>query len=220
MLLRHQTGPAVAHPAAAGRSGAPPRLGPTPALTVSVAPLRPRTSHRPARTWPGPAGVALTALMAVAVAGLLFFAVGPRLLPYRTVTMLSGSMRPGIPTGAVVVDVAEPLAALRPGQVISFEAPVAGHPVVTHRVVEVHRWRGQTVVRTKGDANPGADPWLAVVHGRRVWRARFVLRGTGALIRLLRRPSVHLAVAWLAPAALLGWLLVGLWRRPAPAPEP
>lgn len=150
----------------------------------------------------------------VAVAFFAFFAIGPRLLPYQTVTMLTGSMRPAIPPGAVAVELSEPVAALRAGQVISFHAPEPGHPVVTHRVVAVRRVNGQVLVRTRGDANGGVDPWVAVVHGSRVWQVRAVVPGLGSALRWLRQPHVHLLVVWVGPALLLCWFLAGVWREP------
>jgi signal peptidase len=158
---------------------------------------------------------------AALVAALLLFgflAVGPHLLPYRTVTMLTGSMRPLIPPGSVAVDVREPMSALRPGQIISFHAPEGGHPVVTHRVVSVQHRDGQVLIRTRGIANSANDPWVAVVHGKDVWRVRAVVPHLGEGIRLLRSRGIHLVVAWLVPAGLLLWFLVGIWR-PKTAPE-
>lgn len=157
--------------------------------------------------------VVLDLTVAVAILLFAFLAVGPRLLPYQTVTMLTGSMRPSVPPGSVAVDVAEPVGALRPGQVISFHAPTADHPVVTHRVVAVVRRNGMTLVRTRGDANPGEDPWTAQVHGDTVWRVRAVVPHLGTMLRLLRRPQVHVVVAWVVPAALLAWLLSAVWRE-------
>jgi signal peptidase len=86
---------------------------------------------------------------------------------------------------------------------------------VTHRVISVQHRDGKVLIRTRGDANTGVDPWLAVVHGRSVWRVRAVVPWAGSAIRTLRAPETHLVVAWVAPAALLAWFLVGLWRRPA-----
>jgi len=64
------------------------------------------------------AGTSLLLLAAV----LLFtaLAVGPHLLGYRTVTMLSGSMSPVIRPGDVIVDTQLPVAALHPGQIITY----------------------------------------------------------------------------------------------------
>lgn len=162
----------------------------------------------------GGATVRLLLDLAMVAAVLLFLllAVGPRVLPYRTVTMLTGSMAPQVPVGAMAIDVAEPVSALRPGQIVSFHAPEPGHPVVTHRVVSVQRRDGNVLIRTRGDANSGDDPWLAVVHGDKVWRVRAVVPVMGQAIRVLRTPAVHLLVAWVVPGALFAWLVVGLWR--------
>ena len=166
------------------------------------------------RTVRAVARVLLDVVVAIAVLLLVFLAIGPRLLPYQTVTMLTGSMRPGIPPGSVVVETSEPVGALRAGQVISFHTPQPGHPVVTHRVVEVLHRNDQVLVRTRGDANSGVDPWIAAVHGDRVWRVRTIIPHLGSALRVLRRPGMRVLVGFVAPAALLGWLLAGIWRRP------
>jgi signal peptidase len=163
--------------------------------------------------------LALDVVVATAVVLFLALAIGPRLLPYRTVTMLSGSMRPSAPVGSLLVDVAEPTSALKPGQVISFHAPVPGHPVVSHRVIEVQHRDGHVLIRTKGDANSAADPWLAEVHGNTVWRMRAALPGVGTAVRALRTPSRRWLMLYGVPGVLLVWLLVAVWRRPASAAE-
>lgn len=191
-------------------------------LTVSPAVAVSATAGR--RVARAGAHLLLDAALVLAVLLFGFLAVGPRLLPYRTVTMLTGSMRPTIPVGAVAVDVAEPLSALRAGQIISFHAPVAGQPVVTHRVVSVQHRDGRVLIRTRGDANSGQDPWIAVVHGTTVWRVRAVIPHLGSAVRALRSPSLHLALVWVAPAALLAWLLAAIWmpsrRSRSGDPEP
>jgi signal peptidase len=156
--------------------------------------------------------IALWAMLLTGVVGFAALAIGPRFLPYRTVTMLTGSMGETAPPGSMVVDVAEPVAALRPGQVISFHAPVAGRPVVTHRVLSVQHRAGQVLIRTRGDANPVADPWLARVDDQTVWRMQAAVPHLGQLIRLLRTSAARVLLVWVAPAALLVWFLVLVWR--------
>jgi signal peptidase len=182
------------------------------ALT-SVPAAVPRTAA--GRRWlPFAVRLLLDVTVAAAIAVFAFLAVGPRVLPYQTVTMLTGSMRPMIEPGSVAVEVSEPVAALRPGQVISFHAPVSGHPVVTHRVVSVRRVSSQVLVQTRGDANSGNDPWTAVVHGARVWQVRAVIPWLGSALRMLRQPTMHAVVGYVAPAALLCWFVAEVWRRP------
>ncbi len=150
-----------------------------------------------------------------AVLLFLGIAVGPRTGHYRTVTMLTGSMSPAYPPGSVVVVVPQRSAEVREGQVLTFVAPTPERRVVTHRVVEVVRTQPRVVVRTKGDANAEADPWLAEISDDVVWRARADIPMLGTVIRMLREPWVGTALLYVLPGLLLSWLLAGVWRRPA-----
>jgi signal peptidase I len=151
-------------------------------------------------------------LLAVALLALLGLAVGPRLLPYRTTTMLTGSMVPLIDPGDVAVVVAEPAARVRPGDVLTIQAPTDDHRVVTHRVIEVKHTDAGIFIRTKGDANGGADPWLAKLEGDTVWRYRFTIPHLGTAIRTLRSPLAHTVLVLGVPAVLVLWVLVGVWK--------
>ena len=103
--------------------------------------------------------------------------VGPRVLHYRTATMLTGSMVPTINPGDVIVDIEEPATDLKVGQIISYHIPVDDHRVESHRVTWTHITKdGAVEFRTKGDANNGADPWTArSAPGSSVWTVKTVL---------------------------------------------
>ncbi|HEV7535930.1 MAG TPA: signal peptidase I, partial [Acidimicrobiia bacterium] len=164
-------------------------------------------------------------LLFAAVALLVFVGLGPATGTYRLATVLSGSMAPGMPVGSVAVLVPEPPAAVRVGDVITFQAPTPDHAVVTHRVVEVVEGGLQPVVRTKGDANRSPDPWTARLQGNRAWRRVAVVPFAGTAIRFLRSPTVHHLSVHIAPALLLLCMLGAIWfpgrKRPAaPAPVP
>lgn len=152
-------------------------------------------------------------LVGVAAGLFLLLAVGPHVLGYRTMTMLTGSMVPQINPGDVVVSAPLAVADLRPGMVISYHIPIDDHRVVTHRIVAVEHGAGGTVtVQTKGDANNTADPWKATLHGGTAYQVRAVLPKLGYLIEALRAPAVRTALVYGAPALLAGWLLLGIWR--------
>src|SRR6478736_6871216 len=69
----------------------------------------------------------------------LAIAVGPHLFDYRTSTMLTGSMAPGINPGDMVVTQPKPTADLEVGDVISYQIPVEDHRVETHRVASIEK---------------------------------------------------------------------------------
>ena len=84
------------------------------------------------------------------IAGLLFV---PKILGYSQYAVLSGSMEPGIPVGAIVYDRAFSGEALEKGAVVTYE--LSPETLVTHRVISVDQ-EDQTVI-TQGDANNVED---------------------------------------------------------------
>lgn len=155
------------------------------------------------------------------LAVLAALGIGPRFGRYRTLTVLSGSMTPGIPIGAMIVDTPERPDQLRVGQVISYEIPVEDHRVESHRVVEILKGGDHPIFKTKGDANTSPDPWTAVVTSPTIWRLRAVVPHAGWMILDLRTPLFHKTLVWGVPA-LLGLLwLIDIWRKPeAVNPDP
>ncbi|WP_448611941.1 signal peptidase I [Geodermatophilus sp. URMC 60] len=152
-------------------------------------------------------------LVAAAVAAFAVLAVGPHLLGYRTMTMLTASMSPGIDPGDVVVTTPLAVTDVTAGMVISYHIPIDDHRVVTHRVTAVeHGPDGSVTVQTKGDANDHVDPWSAVLQGDTAYQVRAVIPEIGHLITALRTPAVNHALVYGAPALLAGWLLLSIWR--------
>lgn len=152
--------------------------------------------------------------LVAAVAMLFFLAIGPRVLNYRTETMLTGSMVPYINPGDVTVVRPEPISAIRVGQVITFQAPLADRRIVSHRVISVvHQSSGGALIRTKGDANAVADPWTAQIQpGTEAWRVVAVVPHLGDLIRALHSRLLRMLSIWAIPATLAIAMLVRIWK--------
>ena len=181
-----------------------------------------------ARTLPPAAGTALRALrplaagtgrwatralVAIAVLSFAVLAAGPHLLGYRTMTMLTASMAPGIDPGDVVITTPIDVTDITTGMVISYHIPIDDHRVVTHRVTDVqHGPQGTVTVQTKGDANDHPDPWTAVLEGDTAYQATAVIPDLGHLITALRTPTLTHTLVYGLPAVLAAWLLLGIWR--------
>ncbi len=103
-----------------------------------------------------------------------------------TVTpILSGSMRPGFPVGGVAVAERVPMHDLALGDVILFQDPRQHSREMVHRVIQLSESaRGYPVIRTKGDANSIADPWVVTLHGQSIDVVQFT-------IPLLGYPAVY-----------------------------
>jgi signal peptidase I len=170
----------------------------------------------------GLAGWTATLAALVAAIGL---GVLPHLGVYRTLTVLSASMKPTFSPGDIVVVRPEPIERLRVGQVISYAVPVGAHQVETHRVVKILRGQGTTtpVVQTKGDNNTVVDPWTAQLNGPTIWRLEAVVPKVGYAINLMRNRTFHLFSVILIPGSMAILALARMWglggrRRSGDAP--
>lgn len=115
-------------------------------------------------------GLRLLAVLVVAIT-LVYSAalIALRLMGFEVSVVVSDSMRPVAARGDLLLS--RPAADFRVGEVVVFRR---GDIAVMHRLVE-HSAAGW---RTKGDANPGRDPWL-LAAGDITGKAEGVLRGLG-----------------------------------------
>jgi signal peptidase I len=184
----------------------PPEVGTTSASTTRRAGLARRLLAGTTRWF-------VRGLVVVAVLAFGVLAVGPHVLGYRTMTMLTGSMAPQINPGDVVISTPLDVHDVTKGMVISYHIPIDDHRVVTHRVVSVqHGADGTVTVQTKGDANTALDPWQATLQGQTAYQVRAVIPELGHVIEALRTPVVSKALIYGAPALLAGWLILSIWR--------
>ena len=152
-------------------------------------------------------------LITVAVLAFGVLAVGPHVLNYRTMTMLTGSMTGTINVGDVEIVTPLPVDEVTEGMIIAYHIPIDDHHLVTHRVVSVeHAADGTVTVQTKGDANDAIDPWTATLQGDTAYRVQAVIPDLGHVIEALRTPIVSQALVYGAPTLLAGWLLLSIWR--------
>jgi signal peptidase I len=158
-------------------------------------------------------------VMVLAVLIFAVLAVGPHLLGYRTMTMLTASMAPEIDPGDVTIVTPIKVSEVTEGMVITYHKPIDDHSLVTHRVISVETaGNGTVTVQTKGDANEALDPWTATLEGDTAYEVRGVIPELGHLIQALRAPVVTQALLYGAPTLLVGWLLLSIWR-PTPTEE-
>ena len=135
---------------------------------------------------------------------------------YRAVSMDTGSMAPMIKPGDLAVIKKTAVDDIRPGDVITFQAPIENRPIVTHRVVSVTHNGGVITIQTKGDANQSPDPWTVQYAGTTGWKVVHVLHGFGSALTFLHGGGGHLVVGLLIFFVTLAILAGG--RAPA-APE-
>jgi len=95
--------------------------------------------------------------------------------------ILSGSMRPGFAIGGVAITETIPTSQLKVGDVAVFHPPFLKNTTYIHRIISIKKSGDQYIIRTKGDDNPIADPWLLRVTSKNAYVARFTLPFIGYL---------------------------------------
>lgn len=178
--------------------------------------VHPKTRTRRTLQW------AIAALFGLAACCLIVVAVAVTSGAWQIRPVLSGSMRPDLPVGGVVVTQRVPLDSLAVGDVAVFHPPVDPRLDYVHRIIWLRRRAGELLVRTKGDANATADPWLLHVRGRWGYVARFSVPWIGYAAVWVHSPPVrHAAVigAGVLASVLVASVLIDRRRRSrAPAP--
>src|SRR5918911_191000 len=137
-------------------------------------------------------------------AALLGAASLPSLMGYRSYIVLTGSMEPAIPVGAVVVGQVVRTEEVRVGDVITFFTDQQPGVNVTHRVVAIDGDGPERAIHTRGDANGTADVGTVDVH-QSVARMIYAVPWAGYLVEALRTTRVRLM--------LVGAGLLFLWLR-------
>jgi signal peptidase len=166
----------------------------------------------------------LVVVVLVAVGAVAAVATGS----YQARPVLTGSMRPGLPVGGVVVTKRVPLSSLKVRDVIVFHRPDIPTDLVVHRIIAMNQVGGSLVIQTQGDNNPIADPWKVTLRGATAYRAQFSVPLVGYAAVWWQQPRTHTIALLLAGAFGLAALVIlafsGLRRRstdePVDATEP
>jgi signal peptidase len=82
----------------------------------------------------------------------------PKVAGATPYTVLTGSMRPGMPPGSLAVTRPVAHEQLKTGDAITYQIRSGEPEVVTHRIISVSTtFGGERLFRTQGDANPSPD---------------------------------------------------------------
>lgn len=124
----------------------------------------PRRTHRRVARATSKTGHVLTTVATIVVSAALITAAGLLFFLHLSVEpVLTGSMRPTFDPGSMLISRTIPVQDIKPGMIVIFVPP--GHSVsYAHRVVTVQGPPNHPVLTTKGDANPGPDPWHARIN--------------------------------------------------------
>jgi signal peptidase I len=155
----------------------------------------------------------LDGMLWLVMGAIVLMVLGGSLGWWQVETVLSGSMRPGIQPGDMEVLRAEPISAVRVGQILAIRPPKMD-ATITHRVIAVTHKSGATFVRTKGDANDVADPWGSIqLTGAKAWKVDAVVPKLGYLSEWAKGRSLRLILLVGMVGLTAVSLLARIWRR-------
>ncbi len=112
-------------------------------------------------------------LAAVLAAVLTVLVIVPRATHSTALTVLTGSMRPALAAGSVVIERRVDPAALHVGDIATYQQTPGRSVYITHRIAAIDTTANPAMLTFKGDANRVADPMpvpLTAVRGK-VWFA-------------------------------------------------
>lgn len=149
------------------------------------------------------------AVMGAAI-GLILSVAAPPLAGHKSLTVLTGSMRPAIDPGDVVVSKAIAALDARPGDVVTFKEP-DGTRLITHRVRGMRAVGANVEVTTQGDANDAAERWTIPADGR-IARVAYRVPKLGYGLTLARAPAGRIGFLVIPAVLLCIWELTRIWR--------
>lgn len=172
-----------------------------PTVLVDVIQNKNEPKRKRGRIWRSRLMTIATAVVAVVAVVL----VGLRLAGFRTFTVMSGSMDPEYPVGAMIYVKPVDYQSLKVGDVISFVAN-DDKTVVTHRIVDIEVDENDANVwrfKTKGDANDTADG--KAVHYKNVLGTPIItIPHIGYFAHNIQQPP-GIYIALIAGTLLLAW---------------
>jgi signal peptidase len=152
-------------------------------------------------------GASAGVLLLILALGVLAIVL-PALVGGMPLSVLTGSMRPHLPPGTLVVTKPVPVEEIAVGDVITYQLESGRSAVVTHRVIErsVDSASGEVRFTTRGDANntPDPEPVLPVQVRGKVWYAIPCLGWANQAIDGQTR-------SWAIPALAGALFLYALW---------
>ncbi len=149
-------------------------------------------------------GKELIVLAALFIVFLLFFKVALPLLtgvesPFTVVT--SGSMRPTLEVGDLLIVIKEDPYRLKVGDIIVFRVPWSSSLIV-HRIVRIAMSPNGPIFFTKGDNNLIMDPGYRTmddIYGKAIFRIPYV----GGILEILQSLPAKLAIVGIIVGILL-----------------
>lgn len=161
------------------------------------------------------------ATFVLVVALLALFGLGTAILMgFKPGVVKTGSMRPMLAPGTLIVVKPTLAEKLKIGDVITFtdpDNPAKG--LITHRIHRIEHENGRPVITTKGDANPTPDTWKLKLQ-KDAGLLKFHVANVGHLSFLVRTKQGYMLLLGIPVLLLSLSAMIRIWTPAPEIPEP
>lgn len=137
----------------------------------------------------------------------------PKIFGYELMTVLSGSMEPGIKTGSIIaVKPVEDASKYKKGDIITFKAADDSKKLITHRIMDVQKADSTIQYITKGDNNQTKDPSPVTLGNVVAEYSGFTIPYVGRIMSFIQS-KIGAIILLVVPGVLMVlWSLFSIWR--------
>lgn len=137
----------------------------------------------------------------------------PKVFGYEIMSVLSGSMEPGIKTGSIIaVKPVDDPTKLKKGDVITFKAADNANTLITHRIIEVQKVDSTVQYVTKGDNNKAKDPSPVTTDRVVAEYNGFTIPSIGNLMAFVKSKLGAIYLMIVPGALMVLWSVFSIWR--------
>ncbi|RFU65366.1 signal peptidase I SipW [Peribacillus glennii] len=137
----------------------------------------------------------------------------PKIMGHELMTVLSGSMEPGIKTGSIIaVKPVEDPAKFKKGDVITFKAADDPNTLITHRIMEVQTVDSTVQYVTKGDNNKSKDPSPVLAANVVGEYTGYTIPYIGKIMSFIQSKTGAIFLLIVPGVLMICWSVFSIWR--------
>jgi signal peptidase I len=137
----------------------------------------------------------------------------PKIFGYEIMTVLSGSMEPGIKTGSIIV--VKPVSdatKFKKGDVITFKASDDPNKLITHRIVDIQKVNSSVQYITKGDNNNSKDPSPVPAASVVAQYVNLTVPYVGYLLGFIKSKMGAVLMLIVPGLIMMLWSIISIWK--------
>ncbi|MEM2286158.1 MAG: signal peptidase I [Ignisphaera sp.] len=144
----------------------------------------------------------------VILASLIIIWSATGLLGYQISVIASGSMRPTLEVGDIILTIQTPAEKIREGDIIHYIRAGLNTPIA-HRVIETKRTGGTIIIVTKGDANNAPDEPILVTPTQKLWKVIFTIPKIG-WVSIILKEAANTAITYLIENPTIAYISLSI----------